>query len=94
MAHGLKFLGLLGASRGRVATAGSIGQVAHNTNVFLLKRPEVVLELVVPGIKDKDLEAESRGSDGKVSHGDKASGSHCRVQVWDKDMCGRRRQSS
>lgn len=65
--------------------------------MLLLERVEVVLELVVPGVEDEDLEAEGRGGDCEVGQRDKTGDPHlvgcgdCIGKLGEPDGAGRDR---
>lgn len=62
--------------RSWVPALGRVRDAPQNAEVFLLERVEVVLELVVPGVEDEDLEAEGRRGDGEVGQRDEAGDPH------------------
>lgn len=82
ISDGAKALRLLRTSR--VPPSSRVGDAPQNAEVLLLERIEVILELVVPGVEDEDLETEGRGGDGEVGQRDKAGDPHfvnCRVFI-------------
>jgi hypothetical protein len=44
--------------------------------MLLFQRLELIIQLIVPWIQDKDLKCESRRSDGEVDQGDSARNPH------------------
>lgn len=49
----------------------------QDSDVLFFEGFELVIELIMPRVKDEDLESEGRGGDSEVDKGDSARDDHC-----------------